>query len=327
MTNNPIDDAKVVWVPSGSFIMGSQEDEVRQLWAEHGWDEEWYQAHIGGHDWIGELYPHRVTIDGFWAYRDVITIGQYFRFMQATGHPAPVDPTIHGPWNSAWQDGQPVPGTAALPVSSVAWDDAVAYCAWAGARLPTEAEWEYLARGPQGYIFPWGNQWVSAACRCADEVAQRQFQSHAAWRTWLNGREHLPAGTLSPSSWLAQHVAQCEGPTAPELYPQDISWCGVRGLAGQVREWCADWYDPDYYIASPNHNPSGPVQHGSRPGHLPCRVLRGGSWLSYAGTSRSTCRLFYPPDRRDSNDHGFRPVLCTHQNAMLSSPMLREDLR
>ena len=288
--------------------MGSAEDDVRQLWAAEGWDDQWRQAQVGGSNWVGELYPHEVALDGFWMYRDLVTIGQYFHFMQAMAYPAPIDPLVHGPWNSAWRDGQPLPGTENLPVSSVSWEDAVAYCTWAGARLPREAEWEYAARGPEGRVFPWGNRWALRACRCGDEVAGHGFRSHAAWTLWLNGG--MVTGSRRPvSGWLAHHVAQVEGPTSAEHYPQDVSWCGVRGMAGQVREWCADWYDPNYYVRSPRHNPPGPEQPGSRSGIPPCRVLRGGSWLSPAYTSRGAQRLFYLPTSRDTNDHGFRPVI------------------
>jgi formylglycine-generating enzyme required for sulfatase activity len=126
---------------------------------------------------------------------------------------------------------------------------------------------------------------------------------------WLNGGSKV-SGSFPRGCWLADHIAQLEGPTPSGDYPRDVSWCGVRGMAGQVRNWCADWYDPDYYRSSPDCNPLGPVRHGSRPGFPPCRVLRGGAWCGPAYTSRGAQRLFYPPDSRDTIDHGFRPVMC-----------------
>lgn len=296
------DNAALVWAPGGIFVMGSVEVEVRRLWMNQGWDDYWWPSVRDR----GELNPHEVDLTGFWLYRDPVTIGQYFCFVQATGYPAPVDLAMHGPDHSAWLDGRPRPGTEMLPVSSVSWEDACAYCAWVGARLPTEAEWEYAARGPDGRTFPWGDTWERANCRCADELAGRDFHIHREWREWLHGGGRGPDGRFPPSSWRAAHIAQIEGPTPPDRFPHDVSWCGARGLAGQVREWCADWYDPAYYIISPRRNPPGPNEPASG---VPSRVLRGGSWLSYASTSRGAQRLHYPPDRRDSNDHGFRPAV------------------
>ncbi|GAA2758907.1 formylglycine-generating enzyme family protein [Actinopolymorpha rutila] len=295
------------FVPAGSFAMGSERSAVLQLWERYGWDHRWFDGQVGGTDWIGELLPHEVELDGFWMYRDPVTIGQFHRFMLATGYPAPVDIDVHGPWNSAWADGAPIPGSENLPVSSVSWDDAAAYCAWAGVRLPTEAEWEYAARGPAGSTFPWGEDWRPDACRSGEDTAGRPFTNYDEWRRWLNGgsSRRQTGGRFDRACWLGEHVAQLEGPTPAGRYPGDRSWCGVYGLAGQVREWCADWYDPNYYADSPRQNPRGP--DGPR-GTGPCRSLRGGAWLSTAHTSRGAQRLCYPPDSRDTNDHGFRPV-------------------
>lgn len=217
--------------------MGSDPDEARSLWQRNGWDDCWLEKDGRVQS---ELHPHEVEVAGFWMYRDLVTIEQYVRFMQEIGYPAPVDPHIHSEENSAWLDGHPRPGTFQLPVSSLSWEDAVAYCEWAGGRLPTEAEWEYAARGPQGNIFPWGNTWEVGGCRCADEIAGFTFHTHASWRAWLTGGGRGPDGRYPPSSWRAQHIAQIEGPTPAAHYQRDVSWCGIRGMAGQVHEWCAD---------------------------------------------------------------------------------------
>jgi formylglycine-generating enzyme required for sulfatase activity len=156
---NVRDGATAVWVPPGSFVMGSERDAVLGLWEQCRWDPRWVDWHVGGDGFVGELYPHEVELTGFWMYQQPVTIGQYYRFMEETGMEAPVDPLVHGTRDSAWRNGVPLAGTEDLPVSSLSWIDAVAYCDWSGTRLPTEAEWEYAARGAVGTVFPWGDEW------------------------------------------------------------------------------------------------------------------------------------------------------------------------
>ena len=106
------------------------------------------------------------------------------------------------------------------PVVGVSWYDAETYCKWVDARLPTEAEWEYAARGPEGRTYPWGNE--------------------------------------DPACDLAQYRG-CSGRTVPVgSLPDGASWCGALDLAGNVWEWVADWYADDYYERSPTQNPRGP---------------------------------------------------------------------
>jgi formylglycine-generating enzyme required for sulfatase activity len=302
---NVRDGATAVWVPPGAFVMGSERDAVLSLWEQCSWDPRWFEQRVGGDGFVGELYPHEVELAGFWMYQQPVTVGQYYRFMEETGMEAPVDPLVHGTRDSAWCNGVPVAGTEDLPVSSLSWHDAVAYCEWSGTRLPTEAEWEYAARGPTSTVFPWGDEWQSGVCRCAEELAGRRFADNDDWREWYVGAGRQPNGAYPTPSWRSKHVAQIEGPTAALAYPGDRSWCGVIALAGQVREWCSDWYDPDYYPCSPRQDPHGPEDQPES-GQ---RVLRGGAWLSPAYTSRGAQRLFYPPNRRDTNDHGLRCVI------------------
>ena len=187
----------MVLIPAGNFQMGSND----------GDDDDEKPVHI-------------VHIDAFYMDADEVTNAQYRKFMSATGHRKP---SYY--WNdSAYnQPNQPVVG--------VDWHDAVAYARWAGKRLPTEAEWEYAARGGlSGKKYPWG-----------DLVGSSQANYNR------NVGKPVPVGSFEPNGY------------------------GLYDMAGNVYEWCADWYDSQYYSNSPSRNPQGPSSGTSR-------VLRGGGW-------------------------------------------------
>lgn len=148
-----------------------------------------------------------------------------------------------------------------LPVVGVSWDDAAAYCGWrgTGVRLPTEAEWERAARGGRdGELYPWGNE-------------------IPAW---------IPEGGRGPlpGPWPV---------TCGSANPY-----GLFGIAANIHEWCADWYDSRYYPHSPARNPSGPPA-GTR------RASRGGSWRHAVTISRTAARSRLDPSFRYT-DYGFR---------------------
>jgi formylglycine-generating enzyme len=154
------------------------------------------------------------------------------------------------------------------PVTGVSWFEASRYCGWLNSetgrayRLPTEAEWERAARGgAEQKNFPWG-----------DEPPQSLPDYAARWQT---GPE--PVACYAPNSF------------------------GVYDICENVHEWCGDWYDPNYYAASPEHNPQGP-EHGQR------KASRGGSWRHHVKVARCSARSSIPPEFQYA-DYGFR-VAC-----------------
>jgi formylglycine-generating enzyme required for sulfatase activity len=152
-----------------------------------------------------------------------------------------------------------------MPVVAVSWYEAVSYCDWLSRatdkryRLPTEAEWERAARGgAEGLAYPWGD----APPELLPDYARR----------WKNGPE--PVGLYAANAY------------------------GLYNMGDNVHEWCADWYETDYYSQSPERNPQGPA-NGSR------RASRGGSWRHHIKVTRTAARSSIPPEFKYA-DYGFR---------------------
>jgi len=236
----------MVFIPKGEFTMGSSDH--------------------------SDEAPHQVVLDAYLIDKYEMSNARYKEFMKATRHPAPAywdDPRLNKPEQ---------------PVVGVSWTDAIAFCQWDGKRLPTEAEWERAAKGPEGNRhYPWGH-------------------------------------TLDPKK---ANYGQNVGRTMPvESYPEGVSGFGVYNMAGNVFEWVHDWYDPTYYKNSLALNPQGPDKGYNFANQGAVRVLRGGSWLAPETSLHTSHRFWNQPDNNSYGvGLGFR---CAKSDPTLSDEAMQE---
>jgi len=241
-------DVPMVLVPAGSFEMGNDDGKP------------------------DERPAHTVTLDAFYIDQYEVTNAQYAACVEA-GVCDPPSRTDSETRLSYYGD----PQYDDYPVVGVTWSAARTYCQWRGARLPTEAEWEKAARGTEGYLYPWGDEFDPSRLNYCD----------------LNCDDccGIPWADLQHDDGYAD--------TAPVgSYPDGASPYGVYDLAGNVWEWVADWYDQGYYAISPAENPAGPSSGVQR-------VMRGGGIFEEAYYTRATMRRRFMPDVY-STSVGFR---------------------
>ncbi len=293
---SPTEPMKEVWVPGGEFTMGDDKfDDARPR--------------------------HMVHVDGFWMDETEVTNEQFAEFVRQTGYGTFAEKPFAGaPPGAGVFDGEKCPegevcrdcrnwwdyregacwrhpegpdsdlrGREKHPVVHIAWEDARAYARWAGKRLPTEAEWERAARGGlEGKRYYWGDE-LRLGDRWPANIWQGTFPRD-------NTAEDGFAGTAPVKSF------------PPNAY-------GLYDMAGNVWEWCADWYRPDYYAISPKNNPQGPDSSIDPDGAgEPKRVQRGGSFLCsdrYCVRYRAGARGQGEPGTGLSHT-GFRCVRSAH---------------
>src|SRR5699024_4340532 len=216
----------------GTFVMGDHFDE--------------------GYPADGELPLHEVRLSPFRMDESAVTNAQFATFCKATGYVTDaeqlgVSPVFHLAVEASRSD-------VLHALDAVPWNDAVAYCDWADARLPTEAEWEYAARGGlSGARFPWG-----------DELTPRGRWNLNVWQGRFPDHNTLDDGHLA---------------TAPVRSYRPNGY-GLHEMVGNVWEWCHDVFDPAYYRSSPAKDPRGPRPTEDPPDHR-WRTMRGGSYLCH----------------------------------------------
>jgi formylglycine-generating enzyme required for sulfatase activity len=244
------DDMILLYIPVGEFTMGSDDGEA------------------------DEKPVHKVKLDPFWIDQTEITNGMYAKCVQ--------DGACHQPSLTTSYTRDSYYGNSEFdnyPVIYVSWDDANAYCSWADRRLPTEAEWEKAARGPDASAYPWGNKFDGTRVNFCDKNCL------------------LDQSDTSSDDGYAD--------TAPVgSYPSGIGVYGVLDMAGNVWEWVADRYSKTYYASLPVSNPLGPDSGQYR-------VLRGGALTNLRDGVRSANRHMRKPALRYYN-LGFRCAMSAN---------------
>jgi formylglycine-generating enzyme required for sulfatase activity len=255
-----------VFVPAGAFRMGDSTGEGDPR----------------------ERPVHVVELDAYYIARFEMTNAEWRRFRDDPGYDDPkhwpggrIVPKDQVPyWTQPNNHGGATPGSDDYPVQGVNWDSAVAYCNWLSAktgkkyRLPTEAEWEKAARGTDQRRYPWGN------------AIDRTLANFVGAQPYDTG---MPVGTFDGTR-------RGERETRSNASPY-----GAFDMAGNVMEWCLDWYSRDYYASSPRRNPKGPESGAYR-------VVRGGSFFVESFDLRSSARSAAWPSFQGHRMIGFRAV-------------------
>ncbi len=290
----PMDTSRMLLLKGGDFLMGTELSQhfapAHQLaHASPASPKIKDPAHqIGEQD---ERPAHRVTLSPFYLDATEVTNAEFARFVEATGYQTDAEKKgFAWVFKEGFKDWEAVEGAdwrhplgpdstitdkMNHPVVNVSWNDAAAYAKWAGKRLPTEAEWEYAARGGrEGTIYPWGQE-LKPSGRLLANFWQGIWPDHNLLED--NYYYTAPVGSFAPNDF------------------------GLYDMIGNVWEWTADWYEADYYKHSPTQDPQGPAT-----GQM--RVARGGSWFcsaNYCGAYRVAFRGQSPPDS-SFNNVGFR---------------------
>jgi formylglycine-generating enzyme required for sulfatase activity/serine/threonine protein kinase len=302
-----------VKIPAGEFMMGSTDAEIQELLANVS--DQWGRMYISSQ---GPRHRVRLTRDFFMAKYEV-TVGHFGRFVESAKYVTDAEKRgafvlADGKWqdrrDANWQNPY-FEQTPQHPVSCVTLADARAFCCWLNEtdakrpagydyRLPTEAEWEYTARGPGGSRYPWGGDWDPSYCNYADKRAVRPVVP-------------TPAALLGDDGYAWTSPVGSYSPRADSPF-------GIADMAGNLWEMCEDIYAPDYYKQSPASDPVNGKGESRR-------SVRGGSWAFSAVHCRGAWRFMSDDDARYPNV-GFRVALVPKpQDAFLRLPLDAKDRR
>jgi len=285
-----VDVKKMAFIPGGHFLMGTD--------YEFAFKQD------------GEGPIRRITVDPFYMDKTAVTNSQFAKFINETKYRTEaekfgwsfvfhllipnniLDISPEHPQNTPWWrkvDGASwrhpegpnthIKSRMNHPVTHVSWNDAIEYCRWSGKRLPTEAEWEFAARGGlEQKIFPWGD----------DLITENQEHQCNIWQGEFPDQNTKEDGFLG---------------TAPAKYYTENGY-GLYNMSGNIWEWQSDWFSTSFHINSSSNNPRGPETGNSK-------TIKGGSYLchdSYCNRYRVAARTSNTPDSSTGN-LGFRCVV------------------
>jgi formylglycine-generating enzyme required for sulfatase activity len=274
--DNPTHDGMVL-VPGGPFLMGVDK-EVNNDTKKMSKRAQLKYA-VSREAFHDEGPAHNVILDAYYLDQYEVSNKQYSDFMKATDHTAP----------AYWDDRRR--NKPEQPVSGINYNDATSFCSWANKRLPTEAEWEKAARGPEGFKYPWGNE-------------------------------------IDDSK--ANYGRKDEVTANVDAYPEGKSPYGVYNMSGNVFEWVSDWYDPNFYKKTRQSvNPTGPKDgawlsgtgtYVDRIAVGKKRVIRGGSWYAPAESVSTTHRFWNDPMNNSYGvGLGFRCARTSEDDSILEA--------
>lgn len=233
----------MAFIPSGKFTRGSAPQQAQKICLKNNdpCKEKWFQD---------EEPIHSVKLDSYFIDIHEVTQKDYYRVM------------VKNPSDFQGLN---------LPVERVTWFEAMGYCKKIGKRLPTEAEWEWAAKGGTHWAFAWGNDAESNRANFCDRSCEKRWRE----KQFEDGYSYTaPVGSYPANGY------------------------GLYDMAGNVYEWVMDWYQEDYYEKTPYDNPKGPKK-GNR------KVIRGGSWINYSVGVRPSDRTDAKPSDKN-NFVGFR---------------------
>ncbi len=287
-----LDSMEMVFVPAGTFMMGSSDKQIDKAM------DDCIKLYHGENDCKRQIYSnqeqpqHEVYVDAFWMDKAEVTNAQFCKFLNANGNQKTngirwFEPgaghrgVIYGYIEELDGVFKLKDGYEDYPVIEVSWYGAKAYCDWVGGRLPTEAEWEYAAKGTLNSVYPWGNEFNGNIVNYRDSTFN--FDNLGKDTSFTDGYPQ----------WASVGS-----------YPKGASWCGVLDMVGNVHEWVSDWYASNFYSISPKLNPKGP-KNGT------IKIAKGGSWYDPSWHVRCSYRKGLTPSSARMHWVGFRCIIPT----------------